>query len=419
MREERLAEHGKLYAALLNTRGQLVTYVNRSFTDPQRFYRRRSDIVRNEKSKDGWRKPSAYSVLAVEKDYGLINCEFALVRNPKVRYYHNGAAHPNGPAPVYEVSQLELERLLPPTSVEDEAITKALNQLADRKGNILESAAELRSSVAGLARNATTVSNFLSAAVRKDWTRAAQALGLSPRSRKARRARDRTVAAGGGVGSAWLNYWFGLMPILDDMVFAMIILGQDREIRLKGAGTAGYLQQGGSERIGGSLGFSGIPYQGSATVKSERGARCVLWYSMRTAQLARFNELGAYDVPATIWASQPYSWLVDFVIPVSQVMRAWTADVGLTFRGGSFTRYSRIKKSEMSMSLKSNQTYTMVSGGEVDFTDISGFMLERSVYSSAPKPTSLWIKDPLDAWKAATALALLATKAKTIFNKRQ
>lgn len=420
MRTDKLTAYGIMDCRRLNASGSWSIYQNSvSASDSNAYVRSRSDVIVNKPSVDGWRKPSPYSVTVTEKSYASVNCELASKTDPRVRWFHSGNLFPNGFSPLFQVSLKELTSALPPTSVETECVTKALNQVADRKGNLLESVAELKSTVAGLASNATTVSNFLSAAVRKDWRAAAKALGLAPNSRKARRARDRTIAAGGGAGSAWLNYWFGLSPIVSDMVFAMVILNQDREIRLKGTGVAAMQRTSSVKSVQSYLGYSTANYSGTYTQETKAGAKAVLWYSMRTAQLARFNELGLYDVPATAWALMPYSFAVDWVIPVSSILRAWTADVGLSFRGGSFTRFTRIEKKEPDFRMIDSSSLTVVKGGTIDVLGSSGFRMERKVYTTTPRPTALYVTDPLSVWTAVTSLALLGTRIKSIFSTRQ
>lgn len=420
MRTDKLANYGIMDCRERRITGAMTVYRDAvPGYDPDAYVRKRSDIVINKLSVDGWRKPSAYTVTVTEKSYASVNCELYAASDPRARWYHSGNLFPNIYAPLFEVSLSDLEQALPPTSVEAECAIKALNQVADRKGNLLESAAELKSTVAGLARNAKQVNNFLIAVVLKDWRKAAIALGLAPRSRKARRARDRTIAAGGGAGEAWLNYWFGLSPIVSDMVFAMVILGQDREVRLKGTGVAAMRRTASVVSQASFLGYSGAHYRGSHTVEKQVGARTVLWYSMRTAQLARFNELGLYDVPATAWAMLPYSFAIDWVVPVSSILRAWTADVGLTFRGGTFTRFARLQKKEPSYKIVDSANLKVASGGAIDVLPSSGFQMVRSVYIKPPYPTTLLVKDPLSVWTAVTSLSLLATRIKSIFSTRQ
>lgn len=308
-------------------------------------------------------------------------------------------------------TERQLLNALPPESARAESEVRALNAVAGRKGKILESAAELRKSVEGLANNARSLEKFVVAVTRRDWAGAARALGVHPRARSARRARDRAVAAGGGVANAWLNYSFGIKPIIDDMVFAMVILGEPRTIRLKGVGYGRLPVERTSRRFtyGAHYSFPGLAIDYDHTIR--RVSKCVLWYEVSTAALARFNELGLYSVPATIWALQPMSFVVDWVLPVQDVLQALTADVGLAFKAGTHTSMARFEFSGFRgscvepgvVSLK--EDFTLQNNGV-------GVYMNRTVYRTAPVPRPIYVKDPLSVWTAVTSLALLASSIK-------
>lgn len=374
----------------------------------------RSDIVVNPKSADGWREPSAYSATFLQGAFALGSSSAHNPKTPWYIYRGEGLFPFNSFSPVIPPFDAhKLRMLLPGRMARTEADVAAFTALANKKGNLLESLAEARSSLQGITDNAKTLSRFASAAIRKDWAAAARSLGLVPKSRRARRARDRTVAAGGSLGSAWLNYNFGIKPIIDDMVFALIILNQDREIRLKGSGRARITPEitSHSTLVGGaySTGRWTLSYKRSVL----RVAKTSLWYSVRTSQLARFNELGAYSVPATAWALVPMSFVVDWVLPVSSILHAWTADVGLSYRGGTHTQMVEVRDSGISLSPHVDPNEIVE--GHLDVTPgaTRNMIMDRQVYKTPPYPTSLYVKDPLSVWTAVTSLALLASIIKS------
>lgn len=411
MRTERSDHNSVQFARRTDPSGGTSTYINKVTTE-QGFFRVRSDVVRN-REVDGWRKPSAYTCEVHETGFTLIDAEWEYESGGTWTFKCSGDLPLNAPSTLDPLTSSQLMALLPGSSSKAEAEVKALNAVAGRKGKILESFAEARESVLGLTRNATQLRLFVESVARRNWAGAARALALHPRSRSARRARDRTVAAGGGLGSAWLNYSFGIKPIVDDMVFALIILGEDRTIRLKGLGYSPHKVDNSvhSHTYGPAWNFPG-----GTTVynrRIERFAKVVLWYEVRASSLARFNELGLYSVPATIWALQPMSFVVDWVLPVQDVLQALTADVGLTFRGGTYTRTVRVKVHGAKTSMKPQSNWKEVKCQILEAPSFERFRMERSVYTSRPTPKPFYVKDPLSVWTAVTSLALLASTIKS------
>lgn len=401
--DEAFANTRQFYQRKYIASGSTTTYQD-GMRRNRDFYRSRSDVVRNP-IVDGFRAPSPYNVYA-QGDPGMT--VIGTWRNGSYEYEMDITSRC-----VRVFDDRALSRELPGSSARAEAEVRALNAVAGRKGKILESLAEARASAMGIARNANSLQNFALAASKRRWADAARSLGFHPRDRRARRARDRTVAAGGGLGNAWLNYSFGIKPIIDDMVFALIILGQDRIIRVKGVGYSSFSPTAESQtyEFGGAYSFPKV--RSEYTLRTTKFAKCVLWYQVRASHLARFNELGAYSVPATAWALVPMSFVVDWVLPVQDVLQALTADVGLSFKSGTYT--TSVRKEYKGIRGKLQTSFVeVVPPSVIPPRDFSSFLMSRTVYRAAPFPKPLYVKDPLSVFTAVTSLALLATTIKNL-----
>lgn len=369
----------------------------------------RSDVVKT-KPIDGWRKPTAYEATVIDQAYwsGQSN-SYSLSKPNDVNtlegYYGMGN----------RVDDKALRNLLPFGNSKVQADVAAFAAVADKKGKLLESVAEAMGGIKTIRDNARMLALFGTSVAKRDWAAAARALGLLPKSRRARRARDRTVAAGGGLGSAWLNYSFGIKPIIDDMVFALIILGEDRSIRLKGVGYANLKPSKSIQTTKGSgagaYGTGAWTTQYTRTIKPF--AKTVLWYEVRASYLARHNELGLYNVPATAWALVPFSFVVDWVVPVQSILAAWTSDVGLTFKGGTHTRFVEIRDSGFNAVPVPMRGFGMDGFLHSTKHRTRSLKMVRTVYDKPPYPTTLYVKDPLSVWTAVTSLALLASVIKS------
>lgn len=396
-------------------------YVNKNWS-ASTFSSSRSDIVINAKSVTGWRKPSAYSCSVEQHDIGAISYSatrlpdrYNPTRPPQPGWFHAscGALYtqPGRAAPNNRVDTVMLNAALPSVAFAQQAVIKARNNVADRKASFATSFVEMRSSVAGLARNASSINAFLIAASRRDWFNAAKALGLGPKSRRARRARDRTIAAGQGISSAWLNYWFGLSPIVSDMVAIAAFMSNDESVnrlRIKGSAVVPYLKRETIETLGPTSAWSGPYFTSSSSVLTESFAACSLWYKIPDAEFRRLVTFGAVDIPATLWAVVPWSFVVDWVLPVSEILKSMTATVGLTFIGGSLTRVTKISKSPLSYSFSPYNASMVMETSSFHVNTVRGMKMIRSIYTSDPLPVGMWVKDPFDVWKGITSLALLS-----------
>lgn len=367
----------------------------------------RSDITINPQV-DGWRKPSPYDCTVLEESNPLLSFEVEEYRNGRLDYLTQEESWSRRPLPGLSLN--DLRRGMPSASNKAEAEVKALNAVANRKGKILESAAELRSSVKTLTDNARMLQSFAIAVASRNWGAAAKALNLRSRDRRVQTARRKTIDAGAGLGSAWLNYSFGISPIIDDMVLALIIIKEDRTIRLKGSGRASLrgTTHSHSERLRTQSYWERVNFDADYDVKQESFAYCNLWYSVRSSEIARLNELGAYSVPATAWALLPMSFVVDWVLPVQDVLQALTATQGLTFRGGSYTAVCKLQLGNSNVRAAVKNSRHVLSKHTVSVPPAKCLLMKRTVYTRAPIPKPIYVKDPLSVFTAVTSLALLA-----------
>lgn len=409
MREQTHLSFGQAYAGT-----QVRVSLKKRDWSAVTWKRSRSAIVRNPKGPDGWRKPSPYYACITHNDPGTVRVTGysgeGIYRRDFEWYGTIFVNVPGGAAVCHSVDKKTLEANLPTQFAAEKALVKALNNVADRKASFSESVAELRSSVVGLARNATQINEFLSAALKRDWFRAGTALGLNPRSRKARRARDRTIAAGQGLSSAWLNYWFGLSPIVSDMVAIAAYMSDEsvhNKLRVKGSATVPIYRKTSVETIEPSFGYGMPGIKSSSNVTINSYGKVSLTYTIPDTDLRRLTTFGAVDIPATAWAILPWSFAIDWVIPVSEILKSLTASHGLNFRGGTMTKVVKISKDPINTVVVPAISSQVIETNVAIIGKVSGLLMERSVYKSDPKPVSLWVKDPFDVWKGVTSLALL------------
>lgn len=378
---------------------------------PDSLERERSDVVKTPIVGE-WRKPTPYFAMVRESALSRIWFDFAQATSG-LPYSYRGHIDTHSDntldMPVIPAMTKRALRSSLPNGVRvSQAETRALNNLADRKGSFVESAAEARKTILGLASNATAISDFLFAAARKDLKGICKALSISPSSRRARKGFDTSRDAGATLGGFWLNFWFGLSPIVSDMVSATAYLSSEAALNRLRVHGKGVVKDTESNTYGIQRGLAPFLYI-NQEVKTEQTSfvYCSLWAGIDAPELRKLVVYGAVDVPQTLWAVQPLSFLVDWVIPVSEILRAHTATVGLTFKGGTLTRKFERTSVVPSTYSFSSPYYKLVSCDVSSSTETS-LILQRTVYKGFPKPVLPWVKDPFDTWKAITSLALLS-----------
>lgn len=393
------------------TFGLSTPYVERS------FLRTRPAIVKNQ-SVNGFRAPSSYSCEVVESTVGRGGFEIARANSkPTVSASYRGGAVP-GSHDLW-TSSIPGEIWAETESLVNRSIIGARNNVANRTAAFGETIAEARSTLAGLAGNAQTVTAVCDDLINTNWKAALRKLRVRPDSPDWKRTLRASRKGFKSFGEAWLTYWFGLAPIVDDMVQGLAFFSGDeifRTLRVKGSAYVPIPETSVRSERGGTGYYYGIcDAHVISQKKIEGGVYTSLWYTIDSSKLRELTKFGLVDVPATAWALVPYSFAIDWVLPVSEVLRSLTATVGLTYLGGSTTRvarsevtfpYARYRFDESGREPWEDQ------GSYLNFPTLKGVKMLRDAHAREPNPVDLWIKDPLDAWTATTALSLLAQRLK-------
>lgn len=375
----------------------------------------RADVVMNPPALIGeWRKPLPYNASFIGAD-----CIVAHVRsrNGSHVYENRGKLGTHIDRPNISVGYAELNALYPSEIDVDRAVIMARNNVAGRVASFAESIAEARETVRALGGLAKNIDNFLVAASKKNWKQAANAIGVETGSRRYKKATKALQGASGTVSNAWLAFNFGISPIVSDMVSACILLGGDWSLRVTGT-TVLVTTKGVSQSVkSDALGYQPGTVVWNRTQVTNAGVQCRLDYEIDNKWLRGLSAFGVSDVVQVGWALVPYSFLVDFVLPVSEVLKSITATVGLTYKGGSATRFCQIDVSSSGEHFVPHPSYTTISADFVS-AKVKGRKMDRRVFEKEPNPVTLWIKDPLDVFPVATTLAVLGQRLSSLLSKK-
>lgn len=206
------------------------------------------------------------------------------------------------------------------------------------------------------------------------------------------------------IPSAWLELQYGWIPLMSDIRGALFHLSRRSRFDLP---IVTVKSTGRSEDVitTGNIGcraFSAV-YKHNYIVKQQ--VKVTLSYGMADPGLAELSSLGLINPLEIVWEVIPYSFVVDWFLPVGGWLSALTADVGYSFVSGT-----KSTKTEMYFKGVSDLYYN-APGYDVTITPsgMAGFTrnYSRTCYSGSPVP-GLYVKNPLSALHLANALALLA-----------
>jgi len=207
----------------------------------------------------------------------------------------------------------------------NESTTKALLDIADQKAGIGEDLATFRQTQRMLAPPASSLLGGLQAmardkAMRKYLTRSYHDLLKHGVSRK--------------IAEKYLEYIYGFKPLMNDIYGIIAVMKErgNKTLLLSGEGTS--VQQ--CQPVA-------APYNGVNTwselveITEEATVHCKIWGRIDpdSAGLRTLNSLGLLNPISLTWELIPWSFVVDWFLPIGSVLQALTAPAGLIFVDGS------------------------------------------------------------------------------------
>lgn len=268
-----------------------------------------------------------------------------------------------------------------------EANVKALNSLNDAKAQLAVDLAEGNKTYAMIADNAQAAARALLAAKRGRWGEIPGYLGMS----------QRDVLTGRFAANRWLEYQYGWKPLFSSIhgyqeAYKEGLRKKTMLITGKGRSKLNLRKQGSWDR-GANLHFvqGGISTKYVARVNNE--------------YLHNADRLGVLNPASIAWELYPFSFVVDWFVPIGSILSAVTATAGLEFVSGQ-TTYSykhtyAEERWEYGQQVDTDQT------GQ--YRESLGFM-QRYVESNFKTPMPYADADPFGERKrsrGASALALI------------
>lgn len=205
----------------------------------------------------------------------------------------------------------------------------------------------------------------------------------------------------------WLEYRYGWLPLIHDVQQSLTAFQQY-------AGKNSDVSRVSGKRSVTSDTVRSVIYAsnpGSSTKRTryyyenaKTTCRMGLYYKMDQKMLATLSGLGLTSPVSLAWELVPYSFVVDWFLPIGPALNAFSAFEGLTFVRGYKTYYT-----ERTVFLNIDQTY---SNSDATWTDKGKsfgkrITVNRTALTAFPGPVKPVLKNPYSFIHAANAAALI------------
>lgn len=281
-----------------------------------------------------------------------------------------------------------------PSWMTDTVIQKCISDLNGMRANVLEDLGQARSTLQQLVSLFNLVLASFNDMYRGRYKKAYRRIHASiPRSTK--------DAAG-----AWLAWFYGIKPILSTMDTIAASYKPQKSISKTARST--------QETSVDPLGFVNVAnysfwFPPSGTAMQQARAALTVTVDV-SADLARGEALGfsgniGQDAFVTAWALAPYSFVVDWILPVEQFLRTRTWSSGIKYQYGHVTKRLIC---DAKFTRKGGLSYvSTVKSATWPSATIKVIQLQRMAYNSFSPPSGLSFRVNLTPTRLLNAAALL------------
>lgn len=286
-----------------------------------------------------------------------------------------------------------------PTNLKNRVITELLNKVGNRQWSMMEDLAEAHQAVNLVADTTSSLCRALIAFRRGRVNDFIAAIGGKRAKRDIRK----------GFSNRWLEYQYGWLPLVNSVYDAVGVaekgLKRPHLIRATRRIDPYETFDFNSNSFGSGTGAS--PTR-TVTGKGFSSAQAFAYYRLKSEFLTSLSQLGLINPAEVAWALTPYSFVVDWVLPIQNMLQTLTDTLGLTFVDGCIT-YRVYGDCEITYDnasgLSSASQWPLVKATPV--YRVQQFGMRRSVLKSSDMKAGLYVKNPFSSTHVANALALL------------
>lgn len=286
----------------------------------------------------------------------------------------------------------------------NKAIDRAIDAVADRKINLAQVFAERAQTVRLIQNTLLQIGGAAWMLRRGNWKGACESLGYHPRRKPT-----------GQPSKDWLALQYGWLPLLNDVkgaaeTLAQKMLGNALLIKVQQSAKYDWPDYSHTHRksfAGDVLGDFRWDFNGGVT-----NSKCQLTFTVNNQFQRDAQVLGITDPLTLAWELLPWSFVIDWFIPIGNFVQRLNYDSGLQYVDGFTTQFTRQSGSLVPV----GGTYTgnrVGSDGKKATSVLGGsaakfehYKLDRIWLSKPPRPSYPRFKDPFSPVHVLNALAL-------------
>lgn len=273
------------------------------------------------------------------------------------------------------------------------ATTEALLKLKDQKAQVGASLAEAVKTVTHLAQTGKDLWGTYQALRHGKWSELLNI--LSKRSPLHRRK----ITAGKTAAQYWLEYNYAWKPLIGEAYGLFELLTQQLEPAMLVHGNRTIYRENEFQRTVQSGGAVGTKY--FSRVKTRFGSTVRLTGRIDSTAMRLITQAGIINPLEVLWEVVPFSFVVDWSLPIGNVLQAADATNGLTFVGGSSTQ-----RMQSHVNIDFTPAYTVRGTPVAGVAEIMKFHMVRKALTGFPKPL-FYAKSPFSSSHLTSAIALL------------
>lgn len=284
------------------------------------------------------------------------------------------------------------------------ARNKLLAKIKDQSVNLAQVIAEREQTINLVTSTATRVGRAIVNLRRGNFAAAAGALGVAPRKRGMRRFnKARVKSQTRSIASGWLELQYGWKPLLNDVYGACEALAKNQNNIVMVRSSASHTLVKSLDEVKKYNGFTVI-----STGKAQYTAKYVVYYSTSNPSIKTMSSLGLINPLVVAWELVPWSFVVDWFLPIGNWLGTLDATSGLSFQRGSLTTFHKFGGTAWDHFVWSDASSYTKSSYHHRFKSNSNVTCVRTSLGSFPSPAFPAFKNPVSVVHMANAVALLS-----------
>lgn len=275
-----------------------------------------------------------------------------------------------------------------------QAETECLNKIADGKAQLGASLGEARRTANMIGGLVSNVSRALIYIRRRNWTAAANVLGISRKQ----------LGSGRSLANGYLQFKYGWRPLLSEIrgLHELLIRQLEPALLVKERRTLKEVFDITINDVDPSYKQELITERCEVIGTLQRDHVVMLTGQLTDAYLRTINQAGLSSPVSIAWELVPFSFVIDWLIPIGNVLEALEASRGLSFVGGH-----RTVKGVLDVRVEQRPpNFPENAGANRRKVSIRGHSLRRVSYTSWPNPIP-YFRSPFRTSNVLSAIALL------------